>query len=298
MITTHTVSNLTIVACIITYNPDIHRLRCNIEAISPQVVQVIIIDNSSNNISLIKTATQEFSNIHLIINANNKGIATALNQAVLYADSIKAEWLLTLDQDSVVPDNLIRTYQQYIEDDSIGLLCCPIFDRNVGLLSKYPIVEETEEVEECITSASMLRISAWHKVGGFFEDLFIDGVDIDFCYLIRKHGFRILRINCIQLLHELGHSQAITILGKKLFLFHHPPIRCYYMTRNTLYLGIRHKCFWHFALITIIRSFLMVGFESDKLKKLLAIFYGIRDALLLRKLGKAPNLKIFKSKSR
>ena len=62
-----------------------------------------------------------------------------------------------------------------------------------------------------------VAISAWHKVGGFFEDLFIDGVDIDFCYLIRKHGFRILRINSIQLLHELGHSQAITILGKKLF---------------------------------------------------------------------------------
>ncbi len=287
-----------IVATIVTFNPQFEIFEKNILAIYSQVSNIIIVDNGSANIRLFQQQLKTYTKLYWILNTENIGIAAALNQAVLYAESIKAEWLLTLDQDSVVPDNLIRTYQQYIEDDSIGLLCCPIFDRNVGLLSKSPIVEETEEVEECITSASMLRISAWHKVGGFFEDLFIDGVDIDFCYLIRKHGFRILRINSIQLLHELGHSQAITILGKKLFLFHHPPIRCYYMTRNTLYLGIRHKGFWHFALITIKRSFLMVGFESDKLKKLLAIFYGIRDALLFRKLGKAPNLKIFKSKSR
>lgn len=283
------VAKSTVVACIVTYNPDIHRLRCNIKAISPQVSQVIIVDNNSINVSLIKVAIQDIPNTHIIINTKNNGIAKALNQAALYAQTTHFEWIITLDQDSIVPSSLVARYISTIDNKEVALICCIINDRNIGILPWQSINDEVEEVDECITSASMLRIEAWHKVNGFNEDLFIDGVDIDMCYRLRKNHYKIIRVNTVHLLHELGKAEIKTFMGKPLHLFHYPPLRCYYITRNTLYIGIKYKRFCYYAKLTIKRCVIMIFFETHRLLNLIAILYAIRDIIIYKRLGKAPN---------
>lgn len=82
---------------IVTYNPDIQRLLENISAILLQTTQVIVVDNGSVNISEIQSACSTIQNLTLAKNAENKGIAKALNQLCKMAMGYGYGWILLLD---------------------------------------------------------------------------------------------------------------------------------------------------------------------------------------------------------
>lgn len=268
-----------IAAAIITYNPDLKRLQQNLSAIVGQVDAVILVDNASQNLPALQTLVQSFSKVLLLTNPSNQGIATALNQAAKKAQQLGFKWLVTLDQDSISPQNLLDTYRPLTHQSSIGMLCCRILDRNIGYFERKPITTALEDVKDCITSASMIRLSAWEQVGGFYEPFFIDAVDYDFCYLLSRAGFRIVRCNEVELYHEIGRAETVSIFGRKEYLFHHSPTRCYYMIRNTLLLGKRHQRRLHFSLVALKRFLLVVSFEANKFQKAKAMLQGVYDAL-------------------
>ena len=68
------------IAGIVLYNPDLGRLKENIESICKQVDKVILIDNGSDNIREIEDLIKEYLNCILLKNGENMGIAYALNQ--------------------------------------------------------------------------------------------------------------------------------------------------------------------------------------------------------------------------
>ena len=86
---------------IVTYNPDIVRLRENINAVYNAAAVVIIADNGSVNSKEIQTLISEYDRIVFLSNDVNKGIAAALNQLCEEAVNRKYSYILTLDQDSV-----------------------------------------------------------------------------------------------------------------------------------------------------------------------------------------------------
>lgn len=96
-----------ILAGIVLYNPDLLRLNENISAIYNQVDKLVVVDNGSNNIELVKKLCMKYSNICLIENNENKGISVALNQIMNTALKFNSEWTLLLDQDSVCPSGII-----------------------------------------------------------------------------------------------------------------------------------------------------------------------------------------------
>ena len=272
-----------IVAGIILYNPDINRLMENISAISPQVEHIIIIDNNSTNILGLKENLIKNSKIKFVKNENNLGVAKALNQIALSAISLDYDWLITLDQDSVAPENLVEIYSKYIEIDKVGMISCKIIDRNFGELSSQREKRKGWEfVDMCITSASMINLSVWQTVGGFCEEMFIDSVDFDICYLMQEYGYKILKTNEVALLHEVGKSQKIKFCGREELVFHHSPLRCYYMIRNSLLLGERHSKRLFFMYVAIKRFCLVIIYEDDKCNKMNMMFKGFFHAMIGR----------------
>lgn len=266
-----------VLAGIVAYKPEPDRLEENIRAIAPQVDRIAIWNNGGlSGISLDKDI------IVLSHNEENIGIAAALNGLCTYAEENGYDWILTLDQDSVAPAGLVVGYSPYCQDERIGLLCPCILDRNYGAMSyDRGTTQETDDIDACITSASMLRISAWKAIGGFWDELFIDMVDFDLCWSLQKYGYRVVRVNSQTLYHEIGHSRKVKFLGKDNVVFNHSPFRCYYITRNTIAVGKKHgrskKC-WRMVLK---RALLINCFESDKLKKDKMIIKGIRDGIRL-----------------
>ena len=100
-----------IMAGIVLFNPNKERLTQNIDAIYPQVDKIVLIDNCSTN--GIHIETRKKIDITLIRNNTNKGIAFALNQIMEYAFGHNFDWVITLDQDSVVSNNLINNWFIY-----------------------------------------------------------------------------------------------------------------------------------------------------------------------------------------
>ena len=60
-----------IISGIVTYNPDLNRLRHDINAIIKQVDRLIIVDNCSNNINELSEITGDYECVDLICNKGN-----------------------------------------------------------------------------------------------------------------------------------------------------------------------------------------------------------------------------------
>lgn len=264
------------VAGIVLYNPVIKVLLKNIEAIRNQVTDIILVDNASSNRDSIDLL--ESLGYSIIKNNTNKGVACALNQICEYAKNRGASWVVTLDQDSIVPDNLIKKYTEFCGYPDVAMLCPSIFDRNIGLLQKS--ISDYVYVDYCITSASAINLQAWENVGGFYEDYFIDSVDFDMCYQLRHFGYKILRVCDLKLSHEVGKSKKVSFLGLNFIVYNHNPLRCYYIIRNKILLAKRTSCHLKFYSQSLKRFFLIAIFEEKRIEKICMMLKGYYHSII------------------
>lgn len=159
-----------ICAGIVTYNPDIELLIKNINAISDQVNKVIIVDNGSINWNNWSNRILS-KNVEIIRNRNNDGIAKALNQICTYAVENDYDYVLTLDQDSIAPLDLVEQLSVHMSKDTAIVAPNIVYRNNENYADN--ITEGCEEVEWVITSASLTNLSVWKELSGFDERLFI-----------------------------------------------------------------------------------------------------------------------------
>lgn len=271
-------------AGIVLFNPDIKRLKENINAVIVQCTHIYMVDNGSDNIEDILELLKKYpkSKISVICNRKNQGIAKALNQLTDQAKRDGVEWILTLDQDSVSPTNIIAEYEKYVENSGLGMLCPVIDDRNKNVVIEAK--EEYTEIDECITSGSLLNINAWYDVGGFDESMFIDGVDFDMCYRLKQGGYKILCVQSVVLLHELGHIEYHHFLFLKVLVKNHSSFRKYYIARNIVYVARKRRSVY-LIVKGILQEIKLLGivllYERDKRNKTISIIKGICDGVVL-----------------
>lgn len=266
---------------IVLYNPDLSRLKENICAIASQVDEIVLVDNGSNNIAMIEKIYSNIPKISILKNSQNLGIAKALEEILDVAIKKGYNWVLTLDQDSVCKDELIKKYLKYSNLHNVGIMSCNIIDRNFESLSVCEKGVDYQEILYCITSASFINVEAYLKTDGFDEKMFIDCVDFDICIKMREKGYRIIRINYDGILHEVGHGRNVNFLGKKYEIYNHSAFRHYYMARNRFYLSRKYP--YEFKRYRVIlrecRMWLFILlYEEDKLGKISARMKGIADS--------------------
>ena len=279
-----------VAAGIVLYNPNIERLIKNIESVCVQVDKIIIFDNGSNNRKKIIEVLKKYPNIVEIYSASNKGIAHALNQIASKALEMDYQWLLTLDQDTVVSKNLVSTYIQHINLPQLGQLCCGYEDANLpgskmGINTNVPKYK-IHKVKECITSGTLINLKALRNVGGFDEDLFIDGVDDEISYLLRNKKYYTYKVNFIGMSHELGKIDKGKIFNKEIKHSNYGPMRRYYIARNRIILSKRYKNYQPLTnnLIFQLKDWItIILFEQNKKKKSWAILKGISDVFKYKK---------------
>ena len=123
-------------AGIVLFHPDINRFKENISAVIVQWAHVYLVDNGSNNIDEVKKLLNQYnhSKVSVLCNMENQGISKALNQLASEAQKGGFDWILTLDQDSVAPSNIIEEFEKYTNNLNTGMLCPVICDRNKGVV--------------------------------------------------------------------------------------------------------------------------------------------------------------------
>ncbi len=272
----------TICAGIVLYNPDINKLKNNIEHIYKQVSCVFIVDNGSRNVCEIDSLIRKYSNVYMNELDNNYGIAKALNVIANEARGKGFKWLLTLDQDSECLNHIIENYEKHIILERAGLISCLYCDRNFD--SNQNEYEGVRKIEWCITSASLLNLDIWHEVRGFDEFLFIDAVDYDFCLTLKEKKYYTYQIGFIGFTHEIGEGKIRNIGSLKIKTWNHSPFRRYYSTRNVIIVAKKHNTGVIKATLGAIKHTMLIFlFEDEKYSKLKRAISGMIDGFKYKK---------------
>lgn len=268
-------------AGIVLYNPDLDRLKENFDAITVQLEKVAVFDNGSNNQMEVLEMVSEYSNIELFISDKNIGIAAALNRLMKWGFEKKFTWMLSLDQDSVCGEKFIEQMQLYLSvEDRLGIVAPVIVDRNIGVVGHNPVTAYAY-VNTCITSGAFTNMLAWKSIGEYDESMFIDSVDFEFCYRMRKNGYGVIQVKEVHLFHKLGNSKKRRIFFWKVTSNGHSAFRKYYIARNNVYYPLKHHLWLHFIRGNMRNIWLMLSvilYEDDKKKKISAIAKGWKRA--------------------
>jgi rhamnosyltransferase len=272
-------------ALVITCRPASSLLE-NVEKLSRQVSEVVVIDNGSG---------PEFApllerlGVRTIRNQTNLGIAVALNQGIRHAIEAGYSWVATFDQDSTVTPGLFTAMFSALENcapkERVALIApvlCPSWEEYEPLSKHRPtpcLVTRT-----AMSSGSLIRTSVFASAGFYDESFFIDYVDYDFCLRLWEQGWRIIRANNAFLIHRLGAAQINSFLGLRITTRTHSALRRYYIMRNRMTVYRRHAfsapfwCLRDFAWI-FIELAKVILFETDRPTKLRNVLRALVDGL-------------------
>lgn len=267
------------------YNPNKNELN-NILSYAKYVELIIIIDNSKENnfksIEQIILKNGIKSKLEFVSHPENIGLCKALNEGIEIAKAYNCEWTLLMDADSSLQNNLINIYESYLEknnDKSIATLSpVHIFDR-----SKNKKYQGTKLKKWAMTSGCYYNIEIFKKLGGFKEELFIDGVDMDYGYKAYKSGYKTIEIGEAILNHHPADTHSIKLFGKEIFKYGYAsPYRYYLQAKSLIWVAFKYKAYEQLG--TYIYKWLKVLFLFDNKKEYIKqIHKGTKEGFRLLK---------------
>ena len=244
----------------------------------------IIIWNSKK---IFKVSNPHFFEIEL---AENLGQAKALNVGFKKAISMDLELLLTLDQDSKLTakgEKLLKIinshYDQFLNPAGFSFLSVsdPKTNKKNNYTKYYPHLTLTT-----ITSGTIYLTSAWKKIYGFKNELFIEGIDTEYSIRARKNKLNFYKFDYPILIHDAGLALTKKFLNLKITIRFHSDIRLYLQYRNNLPIFIRNLTFvpkWSLkSIINLFTKKLIIAIlgSRNKLITLIWIFKGTCEGLL------------------
>lgn len=266
---------------IVTYNPQ-EDFSSVLRRASAIVTNVIIVDNCSTNIEYLQNLLTT-TDVQLICNDKNYGIAYALNQGLKQAITLSLEWAITLDQDSLPDFNILESYNDIIREMDnflypIGLVGISYKENKLNN-NTTAITKKT-----LITSGLLHKIDILSKVGFYREDYFIDYVDFEFSLRCNKLGFKTILINKKLLEHHLGTPKEKKLGGFSIHSTNHNPTRRYYMSRNFI---LTCRLYWRDFPIELLKKFYhfsqstckMMIVDDNRKSKIKSVIKGIHDGL-------------------
>lgn len=255
---------------------------------NPSNIQIKNIENSLSFLDKIYVIDNSIA-IHNVYNSKkiiyysqneNMGIAKALNIGCELAIQDGFKWVLTMDQDSVFKKETIAELCDYIENNETEKTYIVSPWLNTRLLDCKP-TEKISHPTDVMTSGSIMNLELYKKIGGFKEWLFIDGVDIAYCYDANRMGYHIDRLNNVDIDHSLGDIKIYKLFWKKFLCTNHNYIRKYYMQRNYCYLREEYKYdgydFDNMPIAFKGIIFRIILFENDKIRKIRNVIRGRID---------------------
>jgi GT2 family glycosyltransferase len=158
--------------------------------------------------------------VHYFPDQTNSGLATAYNHAIAWAVEHGSEWLLTLDQDTAVPedffDKMAAAAQASTRYAGIGAIVPQIATEGrqlspnwfqFGAIPRWYRAGFTGVPREPVfafNSGAMLRVSALRQVGGYDPRFWLDDSDAMIFSKLHERGKRAYVAGEIQVEHEFS----------------------------------------------------------------------------------------------
>ncbi|MES2092873.1 MAG: glycosyltransferase [Actinomycetota bacterium] len=239
-----------VVAVVPTYRPD-EALLAGLLAMAPQVSGVIVVDDGSPDDPAGILDRAKALGCQIVRSPTNDGIAAALNTGIRLALADAADYVLTVDQDTVLPSHYVSdcttAYRIASPETRLGIVCTDRVNGQPSIPERYT-AEGLGLVREAIQSGFVISAECLSESGLFDERLFIDCVDTEYCLRIAQHGYRIAVGPGTDISHSLGEQVALRPFGITRFddeghprtYEYHGPTRRYFITRNNVDLYLRY----------------------------------------------------------
>ena len=294
-----------VAAVVVVFGPD-DRFRKLLLSLVEQANKVWVIDNQPNyafDKYLKGQKPCHRNNITLIENKKNVGLAAAQNQGIKLALEDGVDWVLLLDQDSILDKdfvkNMLKAGHKYKNKKNIGFLTprhefddgspsVPTYSKGLFLRPKRYYMD-LDEIDDTIlfgmASGSFIPRHTLEEVGLMREEFWIDYIDYEFSFRVRERGYRIIGVGGARLNHRLGVKNQLKILGKVFSFQVHPAFRRYTIYRNRIAVIKEYSTlfpeFVLFEVLSIAKDlFKLCLLEDQKFNKLRAIFIGIIHGMM------------------
>lgn len=167
-------------------------------------ITVILVDNGStdNSILFIK---KRFPWVNIIKLDKNYGFAKAVNKGVKKSNS---EYLFITNNDVFLEKNCLNNLVEYLlTHPQVGIIGGKTYSKNppdkilysaykyhfyTGRFSMSKDVNKIQEADWIPGAGMCCSKLLWEKLGGFDEDFFFTGEDLDFCLRSKHEGYKIL----------------------------------------------------------------------------------------------------------
>jgi rhamnosyltransferase len=244
-----------VTAIVVTYFPNIDVLMQQLRCMRNQVTHVIIVDNTPLVSNSVKQDYFEFAT--LLSQGSNLGLASGINIGLQKAKLLNAKYVVLLDQDSLPKADMVAKLLYELENSKPGLrvaavgpyytdprgaLMTPFW--NVGFpKNKAPALTlnySHVSTDFLITSGCLIAMDALEDVGEMCGQLFIDNVDLEWCFRAKSKGWSLLGTYSTELTHQLGDEHIrmppfMKLIGKEIVV-RHSSTRLYYFMRNRILL--------------------------------------------------------------
>jgi exopolysaccharide biosynthesis polyprenyl glycosylphosphotransferase len=244
--------------------------------------QIVVVDNNSQD-GGTERLQQGYPDITVIANTTNEGYAKAVNQAIRASES---EYILLLNPDIEVTSGAIDAMVQFMEtapdvgivggkllnpDGTLQHSCRTFYTlpiilwRRTFLGRLFPrsrIVtrhlmsdwdhNSVRDVDWVLGACMMIRRNALQAVGLMDERFFMYFEDVDWCYRMKKGGWRVCYVPDATMIHHHQRQSAQGFVNKTL-LFHIMSMFHFYdKWGSLLYIFRKYRAFWAGLLFLIL----------------------------------------------
>lgn len=270
----------------------------SLEKVKNPAFKVVLVDNASKAPEG-KQLKALFPQIHLIANSENLGFTGGNNVGIRYALTQGFDQVLLLNNDTLVDPDFLTSLQACLQKPGYGVaqpfICFAkepktlwsaggkwnsLLGRAITLGDRVPLSTyqpKSTELDWATGCCMLVSREVLLQVGLLPEPYFAYFEDVDWSLRIRKAGFKIGLAENSKIYHEAGAASkkhhAEGTLSPKVFYFH---------VRNQLFLLRQQQVVLGFVYHLIrFKLWVMYFLIRGRFQKLLAVFQGLRDGLLV-----------------
>ncbi|EMR4109306.1 family 2 glycosyl transferase [Stenotrophomonas maltophilia] len=237
-------------AVIVTYGPEPDLLRRVVDSVLQQVGHLVVFDNGSTGVDVDELLAGR-EGISVVASAHNVGLGSALNRAYERAQALGFAYVLLMDQDSVLAPKMVDVLGTALIElnraERVAAVGPQFRDSRSGMLAPFvrfgfPFNHKLRggagqriSCDFLITSGSLVPMSALQDIGAMDEDLFIDNLDMDWCFRAKRQGYSLYGICDAQMTHSIG-EELLPSRTKPDGVIVHKPFRLYFIMRNRVLL--------------------------------------------------------------
>lgn len=238
-------------AVFVCFHPEFELFRSAVEAMSCQVERTVVVNNGAD------AEVEQWLHMNGIAILNyqkNVGVAAAHNKGIEWAIAHGMSYVILMDQDSIATPGMVATMAASAKQFKLDRIKYAALGPKIVSMKSgepHPIIRlglisntrqydnamhKAVEVDIIISSGTMIPLEVINTIGNMNEDLFIDNVDIEWCFRAKYKGYQLYIEPGAVLMHNLGDStKKIWLLGNMPMVLH-KPVRLYYMMRNRILL--------------------------------------------------------------